>query len=310
MAPGTTRWLAPIAAIALLMATACGHPAASLPAVATPNVAVAAKGYTGTIKNHPDVASRHLSRKRDVWVYLPPGYDQAKATTRYPVLYMHDGNNVFDGKQAFGGHEWGADETAEQLIKAGELPPVIIVGVGNTPDRTAEYTWVKGTYQGQTLGGQGEAYARFLVSELKPMIDRTYRTKPDRANTGVMGSSLGGLMSLYLASHEGDVFGKFGVMSPSVWWADRAALDEAARVPTTAKIWLDMGHREGSDAAEGLENARELKRRLVKRGLVEGKNLGYFEDEMGGHNEQAWAYRLPKAMTFLFGTSTRKKTKR
>lgn len=300
-----TRWLFPILAAAILAATACGRPAATFAAPA-PNTAVEAKGFTGTIKVHREVASKHLDRTRDVWVYLPPGYDAAKGQTRYPVLYMHDGNNVFDGSTAFGGHEWGADESAEKLIKSGELPPVIIVGVGNTPDRTAEYTWIKGTYQGQTLGGRGRDYAKFLVSELKPLIDKTYRTKPGRADTAVMGSSLGGLMSLYLASHEGDVFGKFGVMSPSVWWADKAALAEADRVPTDAKVWLDFGHREGSDPQAGLDNARALKDRLLKRGLVEGKTLGYFEDQMGGHNEQAWAYRVPMALKFLFGAAEKK----
>ena len=303
MAP--RRWLAPLATAAMLALSACGQAAVSQPVQGRAGE-LQARAFTGDIQVHRQVASKHLAAKRDVWVYLPPGYASAKASTRYPVLYMHDGNNVFDGKTAFGGHEWGADETAEKLIRSGELPPFIIVGVGNTSDRTSEYTWVAGEYQGKTLGGGGRDYAKFLVSELKPLIDKTYRTKPDRANTAVIGSSLGGLMDLYLARHESDVFGKIGVMSPSVWWSDRAVLGEVPGMPTNVKIWLDMGAREGSDAAQGLENARDLKQALLKRGFVEGQNLAYHEDAMGGHNEQAWAYRLPMALKFLFGPEAKK----
>lgn len=292
-------WLVPIATAAMLALSACGPAAVSAPQAARAS-ALEAKGFSGHIQLHKQVASKHLEARRDVWVYLPPGYD-AQASQRYPVLYMHDGNNVFDGKTAFGGHEWGADETAEKLIRSGELPPLIIVGVGNTADRTSEYTWVAGEYQGKTLGGRGRDYAKFLVSELKPFIDKTYRTKTDRANTAVLGSSLGGLMGLYLARHESDVFGKIGVMSPSVWWSHRAVLEEVPAMPTHVKIWLDMGGREGSDAAQGLQNARDLKQAMLQRGFVEGKTLAYHEDAVGGHNEQAWAYRLPMALKFLFG---------
>lgn len=303
-AAGTRRWLLPIATAALLALSACGQPAVSQPAQARTS-AVAASAFTGDIRHHQAVGSKFLSRERDVWVYLPPGYEAA-SSARYPVLYMHDGNNVFDGKTAFGGHEWGADESAEKLIASGEVVPFIIVGVGNTGDRTDEYTWVPGEYAGKTLGGKGRDYAKFLVSELKPLIDKTYRTKPDRTNTAVLGSSLGGLIDLYLARYESDVFGKVGVMSPSVWWSDRAVLAEVPKMPTTMKIWLDMGAREGSDAAQGLENARDLKRALLQRGYAEGANFHYQEDAQGGHNEQAWAYRLPAAMKFFFGAGAKK----
>jgi predicted alpha/beta superfamily hydrolase len=301
------RWLLPIATAALLLVTACGRPAVSQPVQASAG-AVAAEAFTGNIQVHRQVASKFLSARRDVWVYLPPGYDGS--ATRYPVVYMHDGNNIFDGKMAFGGHEWMADETAEKLIRSGDLPPFIIVGVGNTSDRLTEYTWVPGSLDGKQVGGDGKAYAKFLVSELKPFIDKTYRTKPDRANTAVIGSSLGGLIDIYLGRYESDVFGKVGIMSPSVWWSDRAVLQEVPKMPTTLKIWLDMGWKEGSDAAEGLQNARDLKSALESRGYQEGKNLGYFEDQEGGHNEQAWAYRLPMAFKFLMGDGARKPSKK
>lgn len=254
---------------------------------------------TGDVRVIKHVASRFLQQPRDVWVYLPPGYD--KATTHYPVLYMHDGNNIFDGSQAFGGHEWQADETAERLIRAGELPPMIIVGAANTSDRMDEYTWVPGQLDGKTVGGAGGRYADFLTKELKPLIDKTYRTKPDRTNTGVLGSSLGGLESFYLGRYDADTYGKIGCMSPSIWWSDRAMLEEVPKFPRNLKVWLDMGWKEGNSPDEELANARDLEKALEGRGYKQGQDLGYYEDKEGGHNEQAWAYRLPFALKFLFG---------
>lgn len=297
-----------LALLALLSLTACGQPGA-IAATAAPSgmQAQGVKAFTGDIRHHANFASKTLKPKRSVWVYLPPGYESAKAATRYPVLYMHDGNNVFDGSSAFGGHEWGADESAEKLITSGEVAPFIIVAVANTADRMSEYTWVSGLLGGDRQGGNGAAHATFMVEELKPFIDTTYRTKPDRANTAVIGSSLGGLQSLYLGRYHSDTFGKLGVMSPSVWWADRAVLKEIPQFPKNERIWLDFGHQEGKDPEVGLADARDLKRALESRGYVDGKNLSYFEDQMGGHNEQAWAYRLPMAMKYLFGTTRKAK---
>lgn len=293
------RRLAPAIALLLSLA-ACAAPSAPVKAQAPGLATAGVRAVSGTVKRHPGVASRHLKRDRDVYVYLPPGYEAA-GQTRYPVLYMHDGNNLFDGGAAFGGHEWQVDESLERLISAGELPPMIVVGVGNTADRTREYTWVPGLLGGERIGGDGPQYGRFLTEELKPLVDRTYRTKTDRANTGVMGSSLGGLVSLYLGKHHGQVFGKLGVMSPSVWWSDRAVLEEGEGLRRDLKIWLDMGHREGQEPQTAIANARALKDRLVQRGYTLGRDLSYHEDREGGHDERAWAYRFPMAVKFLFG---------
>lgn len=294
------RWLLPLSIALVIGLSGCAATATPTPVSAGVQAQAKRSGaVTGDVRKHADFASKHLDRKRDVWVYVPPGYE-AQGKTRYPVLYMHDGNNLFDAGQAFGGHEWQVDETAERMIRSGELPPMIIVGVANTSARMDEYNWVQGAYQGKPYGGEGPAYGRFLVSELKPFIDRTYRTKTGRADTGVMGSSLGGLISLYLGRHHGDTFGKIGVMSPSIFWADKAVLAEAPRLPKSLKIWLDMGGREGNGAEESLEDARELNRRLQAAGFEPGRNLKYHEDAVGGHDERAWAYRLPMALKFLF----------
>ena len=293
---------------------AVAQPTGATEAFAAAASRVRAPGVAGDVRLHKGVKSRHLAHSRDVWVYLPPGYDAAAEAAaeakrkgakaegpRYPVLYMHDGNNLMDPALAFMGREWKVDESMEQLLAAKDVPPMIVVGIGNSADRLAEYTWVEGEHDGKKVGGDGAKHARFMIEELKPLIDRTYRTRTGRADTGVMGSSLGGLQSVYLGRHHGDVFGKLGVMSPSVWWSDRAVLAEPAKTPLGLRIWLDFGHREGGDPAAGLANARDLKAAFVKRGYAEGKDLTWWEDREGGHDERAWAYRFPIAVKALFG---------
>lgn len=169
---------------------------------------------SGLIRFHRRRGSAHSPHRRDIAVYLPPGYGSTRSV-RYPVLYMHDGQNLFDAASAFGGVEWGVDETAERLIAAGRIAPLIVVGICNTPDRLLEYTPVADVRHG---GGGAESYGRFLIEELKPAIDSTYRTLPDREHTGVAGSSLGGLVSLHLGIAYPEVFSRLGVVSPAVGW--------------------------------------------------------------------------------------------
>lgn len=261
---------------------------------------------TGDIRLHQKVPSQFLAHARDVWVYLPPGY-AASGARRFPVLYMHDGNNCFDARTAFLGREWGADEVAEKLIRSGQLAPAIIVAVANSPDRLDEYTWVAGTLQGQSAGGEGQHYARFLAEELKPFIDRTYRTRSGREDTAVMGSSLGGLISLYLGIHYPETFGRIGVVSPSIWWSNYAAHRDVTAIGNTLRIWLDMGAHEGdpSEQEGNLTHLRQLKRQLVARGYREGETLGYLEDPDGSHDEPSWSRRLPAIFTFLIGRADR-----
>lgn len=250
---------------------------------------------TGTIHWHKDFASKHL-RPREVLVWLPPGYDK-EAGRRYPVLYMHDGQNVFDVSEM--GAEWQMDETAGRLVEAGAIEPLIIVAVDNTLDRRNEYSPYPFEANGQTVEGKGGLYARLLVEELKPFIDRTYRTLPDAAHTGVGGASLGGLMSMYLGLRYPDAFSKLIVASPAVWPGDGAIVKEVASLARKSgqTIWLDIGTKESERLLTG---ARELRDALVAKGWKEGEDLRYLEVKDATHSETAWAARVEEMLRFLF----------
>ena len=260
----------------------------------------------GRFKTHANVTSTHLANPRTVMVYLPPDYDApARATARYPVLYMHDGQNLFDRATGFGGQEWQMDETAEALIASGKIQPLIIVGVNNTAARMTEYTPVGAS---PAPGKNGDDYARFLIEELKPFVDKTYRTRPGREDTAVAGSSLGGLISLELAMTRPDVFGKAGVVSASLFWNDRQALKQAAALGSKlreVKYWVDMGTKEGGAApgetvATAVLNARRLVDIFKQSGLVPGRDYVYLEVPDGEHNETWWARRMDQMLMFLF----------
>jgi predicted alpha/beta superfamily hydrolase len=257
---------------------------------------------TGEFRTHKNFHSRYLRSDRDVLVYLPPGYDADKRK-RYSVLYLHDGQNLFDGATAFiKGAEWGVDETAQRLITGGAIEPLIIVGVYNTGrDRVDEYTpTVDARHK---AGGKADLYGRMLVEELKPFIDSEYRTRRDAKHTGLGGSSLGGLVSLYLALKYPQTFGRVLVVSPSVWWDDRVIVREveALKKRPRLRIWLDMGTKEGgNEAEEQTRNARALRDALIRKGWKEGSDLKYFEAEGAEHNERAWAARVEPMLRFLF----------
>lgn len=259
---------------------------------------------TGTIRLHQNFHSKILNNERHVIVYLPPAYAQNKSQ-RYPVFYMHDGQNLFDGATSYiPGQEWRVDETAQALIAAGKVEPLIIVGVYNAgKDRINEYTpAVDATYK---MGGGADLYGRMLVEELKPFIDKEYRTRRDAAHTGLGGSSLGGLVSLYLGLKYSKVFGRLAVVSPSVWFADHHIVRyvEALSRKPKVRIWLDLGTKEGESpqrAQETVAGARLLRDALMKRGWQSGKDLKYFEAEGAEHNERAWAARTGQILEFLF----------
>lgn len=259
---------------------------------------------TGDIRFHKGFHSNILNNDRDVVVYLPPDYEAHKEK-HYPVFYLHDGQNLFDGATSFiPGQEWRADEAAQSLIAAGKVEPLIIVGIYNTgKDRIDEYTpAVDAKYK---MGGKADLYGRLLVEELKPFIDGQYRTLKDARHTGLGGSSLGGLVSLYLGLKYPQVFGQLAVVSPSVWFADHQILHyvEALAKKPQVRIWLDIGSKEGRDGAEAqktVADARLLKEALVRKGWKTGNDLSYFEAEGAEHNERAWAARFESILKYLF----------
>ena len=257
---------------------------------------------TGDIRKHEGFHSRYLERDRTVVVYLPPR-DETKPDARSPVLYMHDGQNLFDDATAFAG-EWRVDELAQELIGAGAIQPLIIVGVYNTDRRVDEYTPTTSTTKGaDPAGGLADAYGRMLVEELKPFIDATYPTLPGPATTAMAGSSLGALVTLHLGLRYPAVFGKLAVLSPSIWWDDAIIVREVEALQKThparqkQQIWLDAGTREGE---KEIADVRRLRDALVAKGWIVGKDLRYAEIEGGEHNERSWGARMKPVLEFLF----------
>lgn len=244
----------------------------------------------GTLKVLPDVWSPQLGNQRDILIYLPPSYEQDNKA--YPVLYMHDGQNLFDDATSFS-REWGVDETMEAASETGL--EAIVVGIPNMETQRAdEYSPFVDVKNG---GGQGAAYVAFIVETLKPLIDQTFRTLTDRAYTGILGSSMGGLISLYAFFEPRQTFGFVGAMSPALWFADRAifaAVEQAAFVP--GHIYLDVGTNEGK---ETVANAQQMRALLEQKGYRLAQELWYVEEEDGDHCESAWSARLRHALQFL-----------
>jgi predicted alpha/beta superfamily hydrolase len=243
---------------------------------------------------------------RKIWVYLPPGYE-ADDARRYPVLYMMDGQNVFDDATSFAG-EWKVDETLEELISAGRVAPLIVVAVANGGDRrTKEYTpWYSADRQ---AGGGGGKHLESWVEMLLPYIDVHYRTLTGPMNTGLAGSSFGGLMTLFGAYTHADVFGKFGSFSPSLMWAGGRLADMIVKNDKPSiTIYMDMGTREvgnlqdkdGNGIDDNIDSLRSMRGILLDQGFVEGWDLMVVEGDGHRHNEAYWAQRFPAAVEFLF----------
>lgn len=266
------------------------------------------------LRRHDAFHSEFLEHDRNVLVWLPPGYDggaeersdgrskersyEDSTDVRYPVLYMHDGQNLFDPETSFQrGEYWHVGETAEELIEAGRIEPLIVVGIYNTGEsRLDEYT---PTGDKKLGGGHADDYGRMIIEELKPLIDRTYRTRPDAASTGIGGSSLGGLVSLHLGFTHPAVFTRVAALSPSVWWGGKTILKtiRQARSKPKLRLWVDMGTAEGR---KGLDDARSLKAALVGLGFVPDVDLHYAEYEGATHSEQAWSERVGPMLEWLF----------
>lgn len=250
------------------------------------------------------VSSPQLDNRRDILVYLPPSYRHS--ARRYPVLYMHDGQNLFDQATSYCG-EWEVDETMETLSQEGV--EAIVVGIPNLgAERLSEYSPFSDPRYG---GGRGDAYLAFIVETLKPLIDGDFRTLPEREHTGIMGSSMGGLISFYAFFHRPETFGFAGAMSPSLWFNRQAIFDYMSQAPfTPGRIYLDIGTNECSDllidriALRGRsrhfhEHIRQMYLLLREKGYHPRQHVRYVEEWGAIHHELAWARRLREALRFL-----------
>lgn len=251
------------------------------------------------LRLHKAFHSNYLPDDRNVVVYLPPGYED-ETERAYPVLYLHDGQNLFDGRTSFvKDRTWQVREHADAAIEEGEVEPLMVVGIYNTGERRiAEYTHDRDWKLG---GGEAGAYGKLITQELMPWIAERYRVRPGRENTGMGGSSLGGLVSLYLGLRHPEIFGKLALMSPSVWWNHKSILgylnEHAPQVWERPRIWLDVGDREGHKTLRDVEH---LARRLKANGWRPGESM-YFEKVHGGtHDEASWATRVRAMLKFLF----------
>ena len=270
-------------------------------------------GVKGQLVYWTDVPSRFLGPTRNVEVWLPPGYD-TDPTRRYPVLYMHDGQNLFDPRIANTGTDWGVDEAITRLVEQGTIPPVIVVGAWNTSERLREYSPWDGA----------PGYARFLVEELMPRVNREFRTLTGPGHTGVMGSSLGGLLSFYLVTRHPDVFGACGCESTSFQLSEAVIARflptavSSSQPDTTPYIIRDIAN--GFQAPPGirmrfdygsLEDSsftpahQAVRRWLLGQGLVEGRDFVVRQYAGARHNEASWRARLEDPLRFMFGAPGR-----
>ena len=235
------------------------------------------------------IIAPQLKTTKKIWVYLPKNY--AAASQKYPVIYMHDGQNLFDAKTSYAG-EWNVDETLDSINAK-----VIIIGIEHGGDkRTEELTPFKHEKYG---GGKADAYLNFIVKTLKPKVDATYRTKTNASNTAIFGSSLGGLVSFYAAIKYPNVFGKVGCFSPSFWFGRNELNDLLAQTKDlNAKVYFLCGDNEGdNDVLRDMKNVEHW----VNTKRCQCKNLNKEVIVKGGqHNEKLWRESFKKAYLWLF----------
>jgi predicted alpha/beta superfamily hydrolase len=269
---------------------------------------IRAEGVTGDLCLH-EFSSRIFRNTRLLRVWLPPGYDDPANSDRgYPVIYLNDGQNLFESATSFTGVEWGVDETADRLIREGLIPPVIVVGLDNAgKDRIREYMPYR-SFNPMMLRVQGNRYPSFLIKEVMPFISRNYRVASGPENTGLGGSSLGALIALYTASVRPGVIGRLLLESPSLWASNRQSIKESRHVVKwPERVYLGTGTTEvgKKDRDQSVvDDVRELAGIMRRSGLGD-ERLRLAIEEGGTHHESAWARRFPEALEFLFGSVSR-----
>ncbi|GAA5214454.1 alpha/beta hydrolase [Corallincola platygyrae] len=246
-----------------------------------------------------DFEMPQLGRSTDLMIYLPPGYHAAQQE-HFPVIYMTDGQNLFDEFTSFAG-EWRIDEILDEEIMAGRLPPVIVVGIYNGPNRANEYIPWDFNFTGQLESSQADKFLAFIRYDLKPYIDSTYRTLPNARFTGIAGSSFGGLFALYAGITHPQTFGMVGAFSPSIWvnmgepgYPGVKELITQKALPERLRLYMDAGAEE----PPAIDEMRMMKR-LLNRQAYPKQHLKIVEDPRGGHNERSWSARFPTAMKWL-----------
>jgi predicted alpha/beta superfamily hydrolase len=251
----------------------------------------------GQLRAYSGIAATLLKNKRTIYVYLPPSYHE-HPTRRHPVLYMHDGQNLFDPQAAFG--SWEVHKWIDSLVPANKILPYIVVGIANTGGRMDEYTPTRELLNGQMVGGRATDYADFIVRELKPWIDGRYRTLPGRRHTAVMGSSLGGVISFWLGLEYSDVFFRIGALSSTFGWGASNAsgpsiLDIAKQTDfRNLVIYIDSGSPQ-----DNYNVTLQMRSILETKGYLHGLNLQHWVEQGAIHNESAWHKRLHRPMQFL-----------
>jgi predicted alpha/beta superfamily hydrolase len=244
----------------------------------------------GSLTTVDKFASPQLHNSRTLRIFLPASYGENTAK-RYPVLYMQDGQNLFDAATSPYGVAWGVGTTINRLVATGVMDEVIVVGIDSTPDRIPEYTPCCDARYG---GGKVDAYGAFVVDTVKPFIDKNYRTLASRDNTAIIGSSLGALAAVAIAQRYPDLFSKAAAMSGSFWWNDKAMVNQLPpRV--SVKIYLDAGTKN-----DGLAETTLMRDALVRQGYVQGRDLVFYTADGAAHNEAAWAARVEKPLAWLF----------
>jgi predicted alpha/beta superfamily hydrolase len=268
---------------------------------------IRADAVTGELRLY-EFRSRIFRNTRFLRVWLPPGYDDpANADRRYPVLYLNDGQNLFEAATSFTHVEWQVDETADRLIRENVIPPIIVVGLDNSGrGRMREYMPHRSLYP-VLLRGQGSRYPNFLAKEVMPFMARNYRAAPGAENTGLGGSSLGALISLYTAAVRPDLIGHLLLESPSLWASNRQMIRESRQVQRwPQRIYLGVGTAEAGREDKNrsvVDDVRELAG-IFRRAGLDDNRLRVVVEDGAPHHESAWARRFPEALAFLFGNSS------
>jgi predicted alpha/beta superfamily hydrolase len=265
---------------------------------------IRAQSATGDLRLH-EFRSRVFHNTRFLRVWLPPGYDDtANAGRHYPVFYLNDGQNLFEGSTSFNGIEWQVDETGDRLIREGAVPPMIFVGIDNAGrERIREYMPHRSLHP-MMLRAHGTRYPAFLFKEVMPFLAGNYRVANGPENTGLGGSSLGALIALYAVAVRPGVIGRLLLESPSLWASNRQLIRQSRGVKRwPERVFLatgtaEVGRRDKDQSV--VDDVRELAG-IMRRAGLDDTRLNLVVDDSATHHESAWARRFPEALAFLFG---------